>query len=207
MTGTQGNRGFTLVELLVVIAIIALLVAIVIPAISSALGRARRLACVAHLRGLGQATSSYALDNYGFIPFRREGSNYANPPWFNLLAPYAGATVRTLISLEPGTDKLFRCPAQRGDFAISFGPSSGGLLDDTRLHMDTITHPSMKVWLLDVPPGNVYFFNPSMHSQHWLAPRHDDGVNALFFDGHVAGLSKEDVEEQRPLMFQATRFP
>ncbi len=56
-------RAFTLVEVLVVIAVMALLMAILLPALGAARARARRAACMANLRSLGQAITIYAHDN------------------------------------------------------------------------------------------------------------------------------------------------
>jgi prepilin-type N-terminal cleavage/methylation domain-containing protein/prepilin-type processing-associated H-X9-DG protein len=61
--------GFTLVELLVVIGIIALLVAILLPALSRARAQANLLKCEANLRSLGQAIQIYAYNNKGMLPF------------------------------------------------------------------------------------------------------------------------------------------
>ena len=60
------TRGFTLIELLVVIAVIALLLAILMPALRRAKGQAQTVACAAHLRQFGMAWSLYAEDNDGF---------------------------------------------------------------------------------------------------------------------------------------------
>lgn len=59
--------GFTLVELLVVIGIIALLISILIPALSGAQRRARTLACQSNLRQVGIALIAYAQENNGHI--------------------------------------------------------------------------------------------------------------------------------------------
>lgn len=207
---TRSSRGFTLIEMLVVIAIIALLVAIITPAVNRALDNSRRIACVSNLRSLGQATLAYVVDNNQKIPFIKApsgpGSGYANPPWFNLLAPYAGAVVRSNISLESGTDRVFRCPSQRGNFAISYGPSIGAFVDgNSTLNYDAVVSPSQKVWLLDVHTGFVYFFNPAIPADLWTAPRHQDRANILYFDGHVGTARPEDLEGNRPLIFQPTR--
>lgn len=63
------NHGFTLVELLVVIAIIAILSALLFPAVATALERGRRAACRSNLRQLGLAKMQFAEDNDGWYPW------------------------------------------------------------------------------------------------------------------------------------------
>ena len=64
----QTKNAFTLIELLVVIAIIAMLVAILIPAVSKALESARRSNCANNLRQIGNSFLLYASDHQGALP-------------------------------------------------------------------------------------------------------------------------------------------
>jgi prepilin-type N-terminal cleavage/methylation domain-containing protein/prepilin-type processing-associated H-X9-DG protein len=70
------RRGFTLVEVLVVIGIIALLMGVLVPALSQARGRAKCLACASNLRQVGLALTVYANENRGqFIPLGPYGQH------------------------------------------------------------------------------------------------------------------------------------
>lgn len=75
--GRCGRGGFTLIELLVVIAIIALLIGILLPALSGAISSARTLKCQANMRSMGQAAQNYGGDYRDRIPaFNWKPGNY-----------------------------------------------------------------------------------------------------------------------------------
>src|SRR5690242_7122932 len=62
------NRAFTLVELLVVIAIIAILAALLLPALLGGKKRAQRIQCIANLKQIGLAAQIFAHDHQGRFP-------------------------------------------------------------------------------------------------------------------------------------------
>jgi prepilin-type N-terminal cleavage/methylation domain-containing protein/prepilin-type processing-associated H-X9-DG protein len=95
---TLGRRGFTLIELLAVVAIIALLSALLLPALSSAKLAGKRAACLSNLRQIGIAIQSYSHENDGSIPFGPRAGAFTSPTDFY---PSTGAPT-SLISLRSG---------------------------------------------------------------------------------------------------------
>ena len=93
MNRLRSGAAFTLVELLVVIAIIAMLAALLLPALSQAQAKARSTQCASNLRQWGLAYRKYADDFNDFLPRRGQGvqplAQIDRPEdWFNALPPY-----------------------------------------------------------------------------------------------------------------------
>jgi prepilin-type processing-associated H-X9-DG protein/prepilin-type N-terminal cleavage/methylation domain-containing protein len=106
-TGCLRHEGaFTLIELLVVIAIIAILAALLLPALAAAKERARAIACLNNARQLGFALQLHVTDN-GFYPVYNAdpATTSSNQLWYVALRPYTSAD---------WTNKLYTCPDYKG---------------------------------------------------------------------------------------------
>lgn len=95
---TSLRRGFTLVELLVVIAILALLAALLLPALAAAKQAGQKAVCISNLRQIGLAIRSYSDDNNGLIPYGPKAPPFTSPASFY---PSTGAPT-SLLSLQTG---------------------------------------------------------------------------------------------------------
>jgi prepilin-type N-terminal cleavage/methylation domain-containing protein/prepilin-type processing-associated H-X9-DG protein len=80
-TNQRSAAGFTLIELLVVIAIIAILAALLLPALSKARVKARGTVCASNLRQLGLALSLYPGDHAGVLPRNIAGGTGHSANW------------------------------------------------------------------------------------------------------------------------------
>jgi prepilin-type N-terminal cleavage/methylation domain-containing protein len=111
------SRAFTLVELLVVIGIIALLVSILMPALSKARAQAQRVVCASNIRQLAIAATIYVKDNNGWLPYVCAGNIPIDQPgWLytrgKLSSPRKAEDVASSALYKVlRTPKVFRCPA------------------------------------------------------------------------------------------------
>jgi prepilin-type N-terminal cleavage/methylation domain-containing protein/prepilin-type processing-associated H-X9-DG protein len=115
--------GFTLVELLTVIAIIAILAALLLPALGLARARALRIECVSNLRQISIAIQMYADDSDDSLPGPlligiasgydlNTGANSAYPHLGNYLWSYLGLPNPTVVGTNELVSPVLTCPAQ-----------------------------------------------------------------------------------------------
>ena len=119
------KKGFTLIELLVVIAIIAILAAMLLPALSKAREKARAISCVNNLKTSGTFNAMYADENQDNLVGAYRGA-YA---WCYMLGLYStqeptDSTVNARHAKLLGSTKIFECPSNQGDISLSFGNSA-----------------------------------------------------------------------------------
>jgi len=172
--------GFTLIELLVVIAIIAILAAILVPVIVAAHHNSMTVACSSNLKQIGSAISLYTADYSGGYPLDPGLESATDKPfWFQLLLKYAS-----------GKKELFWCPAVSknthyiaGDLETPYPATySYNILLTTKPTPQART--ATRVAVVDGTTNFSFYLNDRSVGYE-LSPRHGDGWNVLYVDGHV----------------------
>lgn len=142
----KAKKGFTLIELLVVIAIIALLMAIIMPALRIAKQQAQAIVCVANLRGLSTAWYSYVDENNGkLVPGNVPNNNPSRDYWvaapqndaghfttFTVNSPVEDLKKDEIRGIERGAlfpyidaPESYHCPGDRGMKGFEGGGHGG----------------------------------------------------------------------------------
>jgi prepilin-type processing-associated H-X9-DG protein len=212
-------RGFTVIELMVVAGICAILLGLLLPVINRVMGHGAAVRCSANLSQLGQALSTYAVDNRGFIPrygryAEPTGPNY--PMWLVAVAPRIGAPRNWTWSDLPKLSAL-QCPKHpvagipsgyvQNNFAFETQPDWRG---SPPVQLGSIKNTARVPWLLEATNSfgpSIYgsydaiFFEPyhSVRTPDQLATRVEWArhsgrkSNVLFFDGHVAAHRSGEI--------------
>ena len=153
----KSGEGFTLIELLVVIAIIAILAALLLPALAAAKDKAMRIGCASDLHQIGVGIFVYAGDNHDFVPQR----NYPNN--MNLWQ------ITELCRLNGGTSTI-----TRGPYGLGLLWSSKIIQDGHTFYCPTIAHNG----LLSVRNYDYYNQAPNYFMS---APAGDDNVRCGYW--------------------------
>src|SRR5262245_31987076 len=117
-----GSRAFTLIELLVVIAIIAILAALLLPALVSTKERARRVACKSNLRQFVLAVHMYGNENRDRIPTALPDDQSVAAYEYTPVIP---RTTRDTLIKYAGSRKMLECPSLGKPFNMPNGRDVG----------------------------------------------------------------------------------
>jgi len=217
------RRGFTLIELLVVIAIIALLMAILLPALQRVRKQAKGIVCKSNLRQIGLAANLYAEEYEQHVPRGLAGGT--GKAWFQLFMPILA---QKPINNDYRTVDIYRCPSYPDkEQTICYVVNGWNFEDKNDMtgreillpsELSECTNRAYTIFLADNEDGTwrhiirkaddpghnrCDVWNPGhmptsdsqdiTYGRRISQARHRKGSNCLFLDWHVEYIAAEDM--------------
>ncbi len=210
----RATCAFSLVELLVVIAIIAILAALLLPALKGARDKAKAIQCMNSLKQWGVALDLYTSDNSDWLP------DSSGTWWWFEAQPYFHMTPSTSY-LVPYNTPVFRCPVlvvnplpPPGYGVSSYGVNYWSLYDRhippyyADLKMGQVASPSQTIWMSEsgLSPDGFYYqvLGPDIAVRP-IDYRHAKRTNVQWLDGHVTSETYPTLEQGNCLPLYWTR--
>ena len=194
------KQKFTLIELLVVIAIIAILAAMLLPALSAAREAGKQSSCLANVKQIAVANQLYVQDNDDYaVPSRQQWAG-ANRYWMRTLNDYGTRVRNTQHDYNDG----IQCPSAYGNFKYSTYDLNVRLhklqknVNDTGNNYDVfrmanLVDPSLALSIFDLA-GSTAFGTQYMYNKNWtdasyegyrVGIRHNYHFSLAYADGHA----------------------
>lgn len=215
----KSRRAFTLVELLVVIGIIALLISILMPALSSAREAARSVTCASQQKQIVLAVMAYAHDNKMFAPVGFDGAySTTSGGWINQrlhALKYLRLTeIGTTGAVGATQYPMYLCPTAKQTnrpewFSIGYNAWLFGKANHEYRKLTTVRQSAeAMMWIdsyeksLDVNSYRVFWtqdFEFLDHLYGYPDFRHKRFANVAYVDGHVGTVAEKDFRENYDL--------
>lgn len=192
---------FTLIELLIVVAIIAILAALLLPALNKARDKACSTHCVNNLKQFGTVSSLYLADYSGYLPgnYSYNSGDYVRTRdcWYLVYCPYFGRSNRSLWAqvipkcTSPAATEENTNPASGGTSGLTYGASYPTHL----IKPDRWKRLASVPYMADTKGPNNFSFvgygnvsgaqESSYPAKAISSLRHSRSGNVLLLDGHV----------------------